>query len=71
MLYFCLFNSQKAITTTTTTTTNPNPTTTTPVTENNFCKDKKDGLYAHPDCAKYYQCYHSGTTAFQSCPAKD
>ncbi|GFO03262.1 chitinase [Plakobranchus ocellatus] len=34
-----------------------------------FCADRADGLYAYPtDCNKYYECYHSGTTAEMSCP---
>ncbi|GFS17177.1 chondroitin proteoglycan 2 [Elysia marginata] len=35
-----------------------------------FCTGKADGLYANPsDCNKFYQCYHSGTTADKSCPS--
>jgi len=42
-------------TTTATKTINPN---TTPETEDvDYCNGKKDGLYPHPDCTKYYQCY--------------
>ena len=47
-------DSTTSTTTTTTTTTNPN---TTPETEDaDYCNGKKDGLYTHPDCSKYYQC---------------
>ena len=33
----------------------------------NFCRDKTDGLYAHPICEKYYQCYRSGATYIGQC----
>ena len=45
-------------------TTNQPATTNPPVTEEpeeedpNFCQGKKNGLYSHPDCAKYYECYN-------------
>ena len=35
--------------------------------DRNFCQNKIDGFYAHPICAKYYQCYHSGTTRIGQC----
>ena len=31
-----------------------------PPTEEGFCDDKVDGLYAHFECNKYFQCYNSG-----------
>ena len=37
-------------------------------TKTSFCSGKSDGMYPDPtDCTKYYQCYHSGTTAKHSC----
>ena len=39
-----------------------------PVTDDpEYCADKANGLYAHADCGKYYQCYHDGRTAVISC----
>ena len=33
-----------------------------------FCKNKKNGIYPHPDCDKYYECYNGGKTAERLCP---
>ena len=50
-------------------TTKPLVTTTRPqVEDDNFCVGKPDGLYAHPDCTKYYHCYSGGYQAVQPCP---
>ena len=35
----------------------------------NYCQGKPDGLYPHPDCSKYYNCYSGGNTAVQQCSA--
>ena len=60
-----------------TTTKAPTTTTTKPVTtespepeeeDPNYCQDKPDGHYVHPECNKYYHCYHSGQTLISSCP---
>ena len=63
----CLIEDNHGFHSNTTTTQAPPTTTTTtiiPVTEEtedpDFCQDKADGLYAHPDCDKFYQCYHKG-----------
>ena len=49
--------------------TKPPTTTTRPqIEDNNFCVGKPDGLYAHPDCTKYYHCYSGGYQAVQPCP---
>ena len=34
-----------------------------------YCANKQDGMYRHPDCTKYYHCWNSGTTAIGSCGA--
>ena len=71
---FSLFNFTTPVVSTTTnatTTTTVGPTTTTKPQENKeYCKGppvKKDGLYRHPVCKKYYQCFNKGSTAIQSC----
>ena len=32
-----------------------------------FCSDRSDGIYAHSDCTKFYECFHK-TTYVKSCP---
>jgi len=32
------------------------------VEDPNYCVGKEDGLYSHPDCQKYYHCYHNGAS---------
>ena len=53
---------------TSTTTTTATTTTADPATDDSenpdYCNGKKDGLYSHPDCAKYYQCYSKGKWIF-------
>jgi len=59
------------VSTTAVTTTPTGPTTTTKPQENKeYCKGppiKKDGLYRHPVCKKYYQCFNKGSTVIKSC----
>ena len=44
-------------------------TTTKPEVEDpDFCKSHPNGLHRHPDCSKYYQCYHNGMQVVQQCP---
>ena len=60
--------TQKTTTDGPVTTTTKEQTTKDPDTEDpDFCKGKKDGLYAHPDCSKYYSCYHSGSQIVYQC----
>ena len=47
-----------------TATTTQSPSVTTPT---EFCSDQIDGIYAHPDCKKFYQCSYK-RTFIKSCP---
>ena len=62
-------STPKPTASTATTTTAASTTTKPEVEDPNFCKDKQDGLYTHPDCSKYYHCYHSGMQAIGQCGA--
>ena len=55
-------------TTTTTSTTTTTAEGATQADENaDYCNGKKDGLYSHPDCSMFYQCYSKGNRMRLGC----